>query len=317
MYARYLRRPVLFALWIVLVAALPAPAGELWLASTRHLPPVCCDQPSLQLWRFGPDHCWVSSSTEEFLATADPAVPVTFFIHGNRADADRAIQTGWNVYQRMTCDAGDRPFRLVIWSWPSDQIRGPRRDAQSKACRSDFDAYFLATFLNRLPLKARVNLFGFSFGARIATGALELLAGGQVACCSLGNRNPSPRLPMRAMLVAGAIDSDWLFPGHYHGLATGLLEQLLVTRNGCDRALRLYPRMDRNGAEALGFVGPCCGSANGDCPKFDVADVSCSVGREHSWENYWCAGDIQSRLAWYSFLAESPATPPPALAAED
>ena len=305
MNTQILRRIAPLALLIVLVLALPAAAGELWLVSTRHLGCACCDQPPLGVWRLGPDHCWIDSSLEELLATSDPAVPVTFFIHGNRADAARAIQMGWDVYGRMQCDAGDRPFRLVIWSWPSDQIRGgPRRDVKAKVCRSDYDAYFLATLLNRLSPSSRVNLFGYSLGARVAAGALELLAGGQVAGCVLADRKPSPRVPMRAMLVSGALESDWLVTGHYFGMATSLLEQLFATRNPCDRVLRLYPRMDRNGAQALGFVGPCCSSGNGDCEKFDVADVGCSVGRRHSWENYWSAADVQSRLAWYAFLAQ-------------
>lgn len=286
---------------IGLVVAQPAAAGECWLVSTRHLGCGCWVEPPLCVWRLGPDCCWVNATIEEFLATADPAVPITFFFHGNRNDVARSIEVGWQTYNALSCDAGDRPFRLVIWSWPSDRVPGPRRDALVKIFRSDCEAFFLATVLNRLRPDARVNLLGFSLGARIATGALELLAGGQVAGRMLAGRDTAPRVPMRAMLVASAEGADWLVPGRAHGQATSLLEQLFATRNGCDRVLRLYRRVDPCGADAMGYAGPYCSESQ--CVKFDVADVSCSVGREHKWENYFFSPEVRSRLAWYAFLA--------------
>lgn len=293
-------------LLVLFVAAPSAPAAELWLASTRALCSAhCSGLDAIDVWRLGDDHCWVPATAEEFLGTANPAVPITVFIHGNRADSCRAVQMGWQVYNRLLCDAGDKPFRLLIWSWPSDRIQGLRRDVEAKACRSEEEGHFLATFLNRLRGDAQVNLFGFSFGARIATGSLELLAGGQVAGRALAERNPVARTPMRAMLVAAAEGADWLATGHYHGQAMANLERALVAWNSCDRALRFYPRVS-GGSQAMGYVGPCCSSVGGDCAKLDSANVCCEVGREHSWESYFATSDVQCRLAWYAFLAKSP-----------
>jgi hypothetical protein len=290
-------------LLLALLAVAPAAsAGELWLASTRALCSAQNSGPSeIAVWKLGPDRCWIRSSIDEFAAPTNASMPLTVFIHGNRADAARSIEMGWQVYNRLTCDAGDQPFRLLIWSWPSDQIHGLRRDAEAKACRSDEEGQFLGMFLNRLPADARVNLFGFSFGSRIATGALELLAGGQVAGRPLADRNPAPRTPMRAMLLAAAEDADWLATGHYHGQALGGVERALVAWNSCDRALRFYPRISC-GAEALGYVGPCCSA--GECEKLESANVCCEVGRQHDWENYFAAAQVQCRLAWYAFLAQ-------------
>lgn len=286
-----------------------AVAGELWMVSTRAL---CSAQGStldtLDVWKLGPDGCWVRTRADEFLSTAGPAVPITLFLHGNRADFARSIEMGWQVYNRLSCEAGDRPFRLLIWSWPSDRIQGVRRDAEAKICRSDDEAQLLAMFLNRLRSDARLNLFGYSLGARIATGALELLAGGQVAGHVLADRRDAPRTPVRAMLVAAAEDADSFTPGQCHGLAFDKLERALVAYNPCDRALRFYPRVS-GGASALGYVGPCCSLTTGACAKLDTANVCCSVGRDHNWENYFSASDVRSRLAWYAFLADSPAAP--------
>jgi hypothetical protein len=297
------------AFFLLTLLALPAAtdAGELWLVSTRGVcPSQCTDLAALDVWKLGSDQCWAPASVEEFLSTADPAVPITVFLHGNRADLARSVEMGWPVWSRLSSQAADRPFRLVIWSWPSDRIRGLRRDAEVKVWRSGEEAFLLARFLNRLRGDARLNLFGYSLGARIATGALELLAGGQISGRLLADRNPSPRTPMRAMLVAAAEDTDSLAPSECHGLALGALERALVAFNPCDRALRLYPRISC-GAAAMGYSGPSCPAALGDCAKIEAANVSCWVGGEHNWENYFASPEVQARLAWYAFLADHPA----------
>jgi pimeloyl-ACP methyl ester carboxylesterase len=300
---RYRQLPFLLAIALLATQALPANAGELWMVSTRA---VCLaeggDPHDCDVWKLDADQCWVPASVEELVSTADPAVPMTIFLHGNRADACRAVEMGWQVYERLSCEAGTRPFRQVIWSWPSDRLRGPRRDAEAKAARSDAEAMLLAKFLNPLRKDARVNLFGYSFGARIATGALELLAGGQVAGRVLADRRTAPRTPMRAMLVAAAEDTDWLLPCAYHGQALSTLERALVTCNPCDRALRFYPRISC-GAAALGAVGAYCPPTEGDCRKLETVNVACEVGRKHDWDGYFAASDVQCRLAWYAFLA--------------
>jgi len=304
---RYQRLSSLLSVALLATFAWSANAGELWMVSTRSVcSTACAGLQDFDVWKLDADQCWVPASAEEFLSTADPAVPITVFLHGNRADMCRAVEMGWQVYERLSCDAGERPFRLVIWSWPSDRIRGPRRDAEAKAARSDAEAMLLATFLNALRSDARVNLFGYSFGARIATGALELLAGGQVAGRALAERRDGPRTPMRAMLVAAAEDADWLSPSAYHGQALSTVERALVAWNPCDRALRFYPRISC-GAAALGHVGADCPATEGDCVKLEEVNVACEVGRRHEWERYFAASDVQCRLAWYAFLA-APAT---------
>ena len=103
------------------------------------------------------------------------------------------------------------------------------------------------------------------------------------------------------MLLAAAIDSDWLLPGHHNGLALSWTEQMLITRNPCDRVLRWYPRVSRGrGPEAMGFVGPllCNGADN-----VEAVDVSGSVGKSHDVRSYLASAEFRCRLSRYAFLA--------------
>ena len=139
---------------------------------------------------------------------------------------------------------------------------------------------------------------------------MQLLAGGSAACRSLSPEalaawnNGGPRL-IRVMMVAAAMDAGWLEPCSPRGLAPLAVERILVVTNGCDRVLKWYSRLyGRHGPEALGYVGPS-GTAGG---KLEVVDVSCAVGRKHDFDRYHESSPICRRLAWYTFLCDSPAT---------
>ena len=80
----------------------------------------------------------------------------------------------------------DKPFRLVIWSWPSDQMcRRNRPDVQIKFSYCDSQGFYLGTCLQRLRQDVPLCLIGYSMGAQIAATGLHLLAGGEVACRTL------------------------------------------------------------------------------------------------------------------------------------
>ncbi len=201
-----------------------------------------------------------------------------------------------------------------IWSWPADQIRGgPRKDAQVKAARSDAQSFYLAAWLERLAPEIPVTLIGYSFGARVIGGALHLAEGGTLLGMKRDVATPSAtKRPLRVMLVAAAADSEWLLPGNRHGLAGRQIDQMMVTRNCCDRVLRFYPRMRPNdSSSALGFAGPTSpGRLAESGLNFETVPVESQVGREHLWHTYLRSSAVRSRLAWYSFLVDaSPSAP--------
>jgi hypothetical protein len=288
---------------------------EIWLVSTRDAPH--CGEPGaglqgLRYWRLD-DNCEWSPAGAEAFPTADNAMPTVVFIHGNRTDAAQAVTKGLYAYEVMRAQSAGQPFRYVIWSWPADKVcRGTHADTRLKADYSDIESYYLAQWLAQLRPGVKVSLVGHSFGPRIITGALHLLAGGQVGDQSMppstvAEWSGGKRNPVRAVLLASAVDADWLAPGGYHGLALSLTEQMLVTCDGCDRVLRWYPRMyGAGGPEALGFVGPC---GVGNAENVEVLDVSGTVGKIHDWRCYCSAANVCARWAHYTFL-EQPAAQP-------
>jgi len=287
---------------------------QVWLISTReaaHCGRLDDAAQAVRYWRLNDNCGWLSADAKDFHAGDGLAAPTVVFVHGNRTDADDAVTKGLYVYQTICSEAAGKPFRYVIWSWPADRIyRRHRPDAQLKAEYADAESYCLALWLHGVRPGTKVSLVGHSFGPRIITGALHLLAGGELA----GQKLPADtvaawtsgkRSPVRAVLLAAAGDADCLAPGGCHGLAFSLLDQVLVTRNGCDKTLRWYPRLyGRGGPEAIGFVGPC---GIDDPQKVAVVDVSATVGKTHDYQCYCSASNVSCHWAHYTFLDDAPA----------
>ena len=305
------------------------PPSQIWLISTRHAPyssDCGADAAGLGYWRLGADNQWLAADLKGFLAADEPAVPTVVCIHGNRSEEADAVSEGWSLYHILHSLAPNQPMRYVIWSWPAERIGGRNRaDVQVKAARSDGQSGYLAQLIRRMNPKVPVSLVGYSFGARIITGAAQLLAGGEVAGKVVPPANPTvQRVPMRAVLVAAAEDYYWLAPNYSHGLALGQMDRVLITVNQADPVLRFYPRLyGRGGPGALGYVSPASGT---DTSKTDLLNVTCSVGKSHDWDCYLADPSLRQRLAWYAFLqpaaaeikpeaAASPLSPPAAAAA--
>jgi hypothetical protein len=286
---------------------------QVWLVSTRYAP-VSGDLQSglkaISYWRLSSDRQWQASDAETFHAMDGPAAPTTVIVHGNDDNADDAIQFAWPVYCRLLKIAQDKPFRLVIWSWPSDRVcKRIRSDVQLKFSYCDAQAYYLAETcklcLNDTPL----CLFGYSMGADIAAASLHLLAGGELDCRKLDGVKPlseskNRSIPVRAVMVAAAIDNFSLASdGEYH-LALPLIKSMLLVRNGCDRVLKWYPRLyGRGGPQALGYTGP---TGCGEYEKIELLDVSCEVGRKHRWEFYIQSASFMAAIDRYAFLDNTP-----------
>ena len=260
-------------------------------------------------WRYV-DGRWAAASAAEFLASDDPAVPTTFFPHGNRIDHCMAFTVGWKVYANLARQAPTaEPLRFVLWSWPSDRIQGGQvQDVRVKAARTNVGGYHMAWFLDQLDPQVRVNLIGYSFGARIVTGSLHLLGGGSIGQYTLTNRQHLDRTPLRAVLQAAALDNDWLLPGRRHGQALSQLDQLLLINNSCDQVLRRYARLygqrKNCGPQALGYTGFAgLGSLSAiDRAKVRQVDACCHVGKQHDWARYAGSPSLNASMAPYVFF---------------
>jgi hypothetical protein len=278
------------------------PLDQIWIISTRRLGCISTIEatPNLAVQRRLANGTWAASSIAEFIAADDPAVPVCCVLHGNQTDASLAVSQGLRAYQALTASLPpERPLRFVIWSWPSDRIRGILKDVRVKAARTTSEGKYLAWTLHQLHPQTQISLVGFSYGARIATGSLHILAGGVLHGYALP-APPTPRTPLRAILVAAALHNDWLAEGRYHGRALEIVDRMLLINNSCDSALKRYRFVDTSlSAEALGYTGPVGWSPH--YQKLQQVDACCDLGKSHDWELYLASprdGALMRQYAW-------------------
>lgn len=290
------------------------PQDQIWLVSTRHLScPSGKNQPALHVCRYE-QGWWQPATLAEFYAADSAELVTPLYIHGNRIDAAEAGSFGLSVYFELVgkFDA-EPPARFVIWSWPSDQIHGPLKDVQAKAERSDVEAFYLAHFLAGMQPDVRVGLVGYSFGARIASGALQLLSGGSLC----GWTAPASTPPqMRVVMWAAAEHSHWYLPGQFHDRALAAAEAWFVTINCCDPVLARYRFIDRcSNPSAVGYTGiygrnllPADVNA-----RIEEVNVTNIVGGEHDWRRYLYSLYIQNGtrdyVLWHELGVASPAQP--------
>ncbi|MCS7304315.1 MAG: hypothetical protein NZ602_04320 [Thermoguttaceae bacterium] len=250
----------------------------------------------IQYWRLKDSDAWQLIGQESFFSALASPLPTLIYIHGNWTDLATAIEQAWTLCGPVWKRGDIRRFRLIIWCWPA-QRTGARllTDLRFKAGRSDVEAYLLALHLQQMPSEEPILLVGYSFGARVITGALHLVGGGRLMSRSLPAEHSmgselysAPRselgrlsgqdnkggLPgqflttdskaacglrpsgrFRAILVAAAIGNDWLLPGGRHQHALAKVEKMLVTVNRLDPALRWYARLEPCDSPALGWAG--------------------------------------------------------------
>jgi hypothetical protein len=276
------------------------PQDQLWLVSDRGL--ACravADVEKLQYWRYDGEKSWVRSDLAALEAADGPDLLTTVFVHGNRIAWSEAFTKGWAAYRALVRTADERPLRVVIWSWPSAPIHGLVEDARVKARRTNLSGYHLASFVDRLNPKAPLSLWGHSFGARVVTGALHVLGGGQLGGHRLAQRVHAARDKVQVVLLVAALDNVWLAPGRFHGQAMSQVDRMLLVNNSCDAALKRYHRIYHRRAcqEALGYTGlPTAWLDAASQGKIQQVDACCVVGRQHTLAGYLWATGLMARM---------------------
>lgn len=288
----------------------PGTKHQLWLVSTRY---ACSCDPTVQqasrlkYWQCDSDRKWQRSNLSELLDTDDPRTTTLIHVHENRVSRRSSFYRAWSVFVKLSRVApSDQRFRLIAISWPSDRIgRRQRADVQIKAQRSEAHGFYLAWLMDQIDPDVQIGLFGYSFGPRMITTALHHLGGGAICGRRLDERVHPERKPVRVVLMAGALDAHWLYPGQHHGQALTQVEHMLNVVNPCDPALRWYPRMDRllcRGPHALGYVGvPCAARLDPHAGKVAEWNVSGRVGRVHSWTTYEGSSSMMAQIAPHLF----------------
>ncbi|NOY29629.1 MAG: hypothetical protein GXP28_05470 [Planctomycetes bacterium] len=303
----------LAALGFVLSALQPVLAGdEIFLLSTRSVGTVChgnamsncllCEQ-YLATPRHEPR--WKSRDWRDLVSDSIAERPTVIYIHGNRVARGKDRLQGMQMYRSMArCGKLNEPIRFIIWSWPSTPIPGPIKDYQAKAHRTRPAAWQLAWFLDQLPAPSRVSVLGYSFGARIASGAMHVLGGGSLGGLKLDQRiHPQPQ-PFRVALLAAAFDANWIQPGHFHGRALSQVERLVISTNQLDPIMRFYHLSNGRGrTHALGMRGVSQPQTLGYArQRIKLVDCTHSVGRNHSLVDYLAVSG-KMRAIWQELLA--------------
>jgi len=261
---------------------------RVWLISTRGLTRnVCCadlSQPSFAVYRVKSCGALRDATVDEYFAMVGPDRPVVFYIHGNRMEADHASCHGLAIYRRCRGCLRSGPIDWVIWSWPSEQVGVLAHDVRVKAARTDLQGLYLAWLLREhVNRSTRATVIGYSFGGRIATGALHALAGGALSSRRLGGQEITGK-HFGAGLIAPAIERNWLSYHGYHRRATKNLERMVLLYNRRDIVLKRYWLIDKvRGRMALGYSGPTMFAKRADGSPLPVQsrDCSTSIGFKH------------------------------------
>ncbi len=272
---------------------------EILLINTRELGTVCDqDQMSqkLRCERYishdSNNQSWLPIALDEVFAKCKDRMPTIIYVHGNRVarGVDRAH--GLMVYHSLIKRGHPtKPIRFIIWSWPSTQVSGTLQDYRVKAARTRPVGWQLAWMVDRMPAKTHLSLVGYSYGARVVSGALHLLGGGQLNGLELRERIHPDRLPMKAIYVAAAFDVQWMQPGGYHGNALSQIDRLMLVNNRHDPAMRFFHfSSKRHRVRALGWAGLSNKSRLGNMAgRIQSFDVTRQVGRTHALAEYLAA----------------------------
>lgn len=289
----------------------PQQTDSLWLLSTRHLnsapPCVNLDAPEFRVWQLDACGRATSKTLEDYLTATPESIPI-IYVHGYRMEARNVTRRGLRIYRStMRSRSGDQPsVKWLIFSWPSAQEGFILSDLRIKARRTEAQGLYLAWLLREMVQRGqRPRVVGFSFGARVTTGALHALAGGALSQRTL----PGPRLQgaeISAALLAPAIGSTWLCENGYHGLAAKNLTHLTLLYSKRDAVLRRYPFL-YPGSQALGYRGPSGFASRYDGRRLDTRIRNCSntVGRHHVEAEYY-SGTCNAGRWIFQGLMEGP-----------
>lgn len=304
----------------------PERVERFWVVSTRDCPQEMGTDPwpRLKVRHFDDKGDLVDHDPRELLAQV-VGRPVLVQVQGSLTTPDIAVgglfwTDSWLRRNKALPDG----VVVIAFDWPSQKVyKSDSRDINEKGRRAFVAAYHLARFLQAFPPESRVCLLGQSYGGRVVPSALHLLGGGALDSM---DRDPAVRLPsvrsdlhLRAVIIAGASDHDWLDPGQRLDRALVACEAFLNLFNRKDEALRLYPFLRRsNHRRALGRIGMTnrdferLGPLAARYSEHDVHDV---LGIEHTLLDAVASPLIAQRLAPYLWNP-NPAAPPPQLHTE-
>ena len=299
----------------------PREVERFWIVQTRECPQVMGSDPwpKLKVLHFDEDGELVQRDPRDLFAQTIGR-PVFIQVQGSLTTPDIALgglmwSQAWLRENRVL-----PPDAVVIaFDWPSQRIyQNDLRDINEKGRRAYVAGFHLASFLLGFPGESRISVLGQSYGGRVVPSALHLLGGG---CLDSQNHDPRVHLQrtrsdlhIRAIIVEGASDHNWLNPDERFGRALHGCEQLLNIYNRRDEALVRYPFLIKSGhRKALGRSGMTqrdfdrIGTL---AAKYEEHDVHELLGREHTLLDAVANRQISRWMAPYLWAADPGPAPP-------
>lgn len=292
------------------------PAGgcgmcDYWIVSSR-----CCNganapcEPDncLRFFHRRSERCVDPVPREAFHASLRPDQPVCFVVHGSYNDWKDVLSESWNIHRWLRSAAPYCPIQFVFFTWPSNgnPLLFPV-DIAVLGRRSSEHGVFLAQVVSNLPPGQPVSLVGHSHGARTVVAAMHLLGGGAIEGRRVAGLGPNLARPLRAVLIAAAIDHDWFNPGERYDKALFPPERVLVMRNSRDGWLTVYPLRKGISERSLGKGGLgqddrfALDALNHKIVELNTAEFT---GIGHAWSHYYRRPELATALVPYTYFQE-------------
>jgi hypothetical protein len=293
-----------------------------WIVSSRNCSgknAPCDTDCCLEYLHRTSDQCLIPEGRDTFLASIQPGRPVCFVVHGSYNWWRDVLTESRRINRWIHSGAPGAPVQVVFFTWPSDgnmpfifpvdiAILGRRSAAHSM---------YLANLISQLPPGQPVSVLGHSHGARASVAALHLLGGGALEkgqALPAGHAVPQH---LRAVLMAAAIDHQWLNPGERYGQALVIPERVLLMRNSRDATLGVYPLRKGVGPRALGQYGLgqddrfILGSLGAKVDELDAAEFA---AWHHRFAAYHEHPELASAIVPYVYFRDDvPASVAPAV----
>ncbi|HBH50756.1 MAG TPA: hypothetical protein DDY91_02575 [Planctomycetaceae bacterium] len=298
--------------------------GGYWIVSSREarLAPGAVDSSRDLVYYYRTPHTMQSFPREVFLQTLRTDRPTCFTIHGSYNYWPDVLSESVRSLRWVQQSARGCEVQFVYYSWPADgyaHLVFPL-ELMAMGRRASRHSLYLANLMSQFPPDQPICLVGHSHGARCSVGALHTLGGGALEDGSrLPAGSPVPRR-INAVLLAAAVDHDWLNPGERYGAALRVVDRMLVMQNERDSWLNAYPLKDLMGnRQALGqggFQESDTVRMNDQMGKITVIDASPFAGRSHDFRSFYSRPELAEAISPFVCFEEpgrptAPASPNP------
>ena len=268
--------------------------GGYWIVSSRQarVPPGDIDSSRGLIYLYRTPQSMRAFPREVFLRTLRADRPTCITIHGSYNYWPDVLSESVHALRWIEQAAQGQSVQFVYFNWPADGYAHLVFPLELVAMgrRASRHSLYLANLISQFPADQPVCLVGHSHGARCSVAALHALGGGALED---GSRLvPGFVVParMNAVLLAAAVDHDWLNPGERYGAALSVTERLLVMQNERDGWLNAYSLKDLLGnREALGrsgFQEADTIRMSDQIGKISVLDASPFAGRSHDFRAF-------------------------------